>query len=118
MAADSFTPASSTGSKASERRRSRRRGLPGLFVALEAATDSELCWAGNAIDVNGDGLGLALPPEVQEDSEVLLTFHLDGVDYQRVPAVVLRRDEGIGAVRFTEWPDGLRLALVTYLLEH
>ena len=109
------------GSSDSNRRRSRRRPLPGVLVALEAPADSEeLCWAGNAIDVNGDGLGLALPPEVAVGSEVLLTFHLDGVSYARVPAVVLRHDEGygVGAVRFAEWPDRVRLALVTYLLEH
>lgn len=104
-----------------ERRRSRRRALPGAFVAVEAPKlSTDLCWAGSAIDINGDGMGLVLPQEVKPGDEVLLTFRLDEErTVQRVPSVVLRQEGGygFGAVKFEPWAVEDRLALVSYLLE-
>lgn len=103
------------------RRRSRRRPLPRVFVAVEDSDQAEtFTWAGNAVDINGDGLAMALPPEVEEGTDVLLTFTLDGKEFARLPAVVVRQDReyGVGALRFGEWPEEPRLALLAFLLEH
>ena len=105
-----------------ERRRSRRRPLPGNFVAIEAPKLApDLCWAGSVVDINGDGMGVMLPAEVKPGDEVLLSFRLDDDRMVvRAPSVVLRHEAGIGfgAVRFQPWPEPDRLALVSYLLEN
>lgn len=103
-----------------ERRRSRRRLTPGLLVAIEApqrAPDS--CWVGTGLDINGDGLGIALPPDVEVGDEVMLTFQVGGADLRRVPGVVLRQDAayGVGAIGFRAWPESERLTLLGYLLD-
>lgn len=104
----------------SERRRSKRLPVPGVFVAIEAPeVAGEAAWAGSAIDINGDGLALSLPPEVDPGNEVRLTFRLsDGAALASVPAVVLRKNDGhsIGAVKFLPWPEPERLALLSFLL--
>jgi hypothetical protein len=104
---------------AGDRRRSRRRLVPDVFVMLGAPTSQKPSWAGNAVDINGDGLGLALPPEVEVGSEVLLSFRLGDTAYERLPATVLRQDRefGVGAVRFGGWPLEARQALLSFLLE-
>lgn len=103
-----------------ERRRSRRRDAYGTYVAIEApAISKDLCWSGSLMDVNGDGMALTVPPEIEPGTEVLLTLSLDdATDLHRVPAVVKRVDEGIGAVEFKEWSEDDRLKLLTYLLEN
>lgn len=104
-----------------ERRRSRRRVTPGLLVAIEAPRRSpDSCWVGTGLDINGDGLGIALPPDVEVGDEVMLSFQLAGSDLRRVPGVVLRRDDayGVGAIRFHPWPETERLSLLGFLLEH
>lgn len=109
-----------SGSGEVRRRRSRRRPAPRVFIALEDSEFAEeFAWAGNAVDINGDGVAMAMPPEVEEGSEVLLTFTLEGADFGRLPATVVRqhRDFGVGALEFGEWPERERLALLSYLLE-
>lgn len=93
--------------------------VPDVFVMLAAPSAPTPTWAGNAVDINGDGLGLALPPEVEVGIEVLLSFHLGASSFERLPAVVLRQDRefGVGAVRFGAWPLDVRLSLLSYLLE-
>lgn len=102
-----------------ERRRSRRREAYGAFIAIEAPSVSkEFCWSGTLIDINGDGMALTLPPELFPGIKVRLTLGLDpGVYLNRVPAVVIRLKEGIGAVRFETWPEEERLKLLSYLLD-
>lgn len=104
-----------------ERRRSRRRLTPGLLVAIEAPKrEPDCCWVGTGLDINGDGLGIALPPDVEVGDEVMLSFHIGSSDLRRVPGVVLRQDAayGVGAIRFRPWPEAERLSLLGYLLEH
>lgn len=90
-----------------------------MFVAVEDEDAAErFTWAGNAVDINGDGLAMALPPEVEEGTRVLLTFTLDGTEFARLPGVVVRQDRefGVAALRFGEWPETARLALLDALL--
>ena len=50
--------------------------------------------------------------------EVFLTLGLDQHTHlERVPAVVVRVEEGVGAVEFKEWPEEERLKLLGFLLE-
>ena len=102
-----------------ERRRSRRREAYGTFVAIEAPSVSkDFCWSGTIIDINGDGMALTLPPEMHPGIKVHLTLGLGPQAYlNRVPAVVIRLQEGVGAVRFETWPEEDRLKLLSYLLD-
>ena len=102
-----------------ERRRSRRREAYGTFVAIEApAVSEDACWSGTLMDINGDGMALTLPVELKPKVEVFLTLGLDQHTHlERVPAVVVRQEDGLGAVEFREWPEGERLKLLGFLLE-
>lgn len=103
-----------------ERRRSRRRAAYGTYVAIEApSVDQDLCWSGTLMDINGDGMALSLPPEIKAGTDVLLTLRLDeNTQLDRVPSVVVRVEDGVGAVRFKAWSEDDRLKLLSYLLEH
>ena len=102
-----------------ERRRSRRREAYGKFVAIEAPSVSQdACWSGTLMDINGDGMALTMPEELGPKVEVFLTLGLDQHTHlERVPAVVVRQESGLGAVEFKEWPEEERLKLLNYLLE-
>ncbi len=102
-----------------ERRRSRRREAYGTFVAIEAPSVSkDACWSGTLMDINGDGMALTMPVELKSKVEVFLTLGLDQHTHlERVPAVVVRVKDGVGAVEFKEWPEGERLKLLGFLLE-
>ena len=102
-----------------ERRRSRRREAYGTFVAIEAPSVSEdSCWSGTLMDINGDGMALTLPDDLVPKVEVLLTLGLDQHTHlERVPAVVVRQEGGLGAVEFKQWPEEERLKLLSFLLE-
>ena len=105
--------------KTDERRRSRRHPAYGTYVAIEApAVSEDLCWSATLMDVNGDGMALAMPSDLEPGVEVLLTLSLDdATQLHRVPAVLVRFEDGIGAVRFKKWPEDDRLKLLSYLLE-
>jgi len=102
-----------------DRRRSRRREAFGTFVAIEAPSVSrDFCWSGTLIDINGDGMALTLPPAMYPGVKVRLTVGLGPDAYlERVPAVIIRLKEGVGAVRFDAWPEEDRLKLLSYLLD-
>ncbi len=102
-----------------ERRRSRRREDYGGFVAIEAPSVSkDLCWSGTLMDINGDGMALTLPTVLRPGVAVRLTLRLDeDTQLNRVPAVVVRQEGGVGAVEFEDWAEEDRLKLLSYLLE-
>lgn len=102
-----------------ERRRSRRREAYGTFVAIEAPSVSkDACWSGTLMDINGDGMALTMPKEIKPKAEVFLTLGLDQHTHlERVPAVVVRVEKGVGAVEFKKWPEEERLKLLGFLLE-
>lgn len=104
-----------------ERRGSKRRPAFGSRVDIEApAVSGDLHWSGRAVDVNGDGMGLVMPPELPPGSLLLLTLRLDEkTELRRVPSVVVRQDDrfGVGAVRFERWPTEERLKLLSFLLQ-
>lgn len=102
-----------------ERRRFARKPVPDVFVAVELSdtqppgtpaevsdTAGGLSWAGSAVDISPEGLGLTLPEDLPVGAEVLLTFWLDDATvFSRVPSVVIRKEHGLGlgAVRFRNW---------------
>lgn len=99
------------------RRRVRRRPIHGVLVAIDAPEVAEKPWVVDAIDINANGVGLVLPPEVPEGTEVFLSFKLDeGAEFSRVPATVLHQMGSSGGVRFAHWDDGDRLRLLEYLV--
>lgn len=123
-------PAARGADISAERRRFARRPVPELVVAVELSdeqrdslsalsdTPGGLAWAGSAIDVSPEGLSLTLPEDIPVGSEVYLTFRLsDDTAFARVPAVVVRKQQGfgLGAVRFYGWSTAERRALHAFL---
>ncbi len=101
-------------------RRSRRIAIPGVLVAVDAPGIAADPWVVDALDVSAYGLGLMLPPELPEGTEVLLSFKLDErLEFSRLPARVQHReDTSSGGVRFDRWPDSERLKLLEYLVRY
>lgn len=98
-------------------RRTRRTQIHGVLVAIDAPAVAPEPWIVDAIDVNADGLGLVLPPELPEGTRVLLSFQLgDELDFSRLPATVLHHFGTGGGVRFEPWPDAARLKLLEHLV--
>ena len=102
-----------------ERRQSRRRPIATVHVEIRSSPDQkEPQWAGSAVDLNASGMALVLPPELESGARVFLTFQLGDETFVRVQGDVVRQDAvGVGAVRFVDWNDGNKLALITYLQE-
>lgn len=112
---ESMEPGSPAG--ASRRsRRSRRTAIHGVFVAVDAPDVASDPWVVDAIDINSNGLGLVLPPELLEGTRVLLSFRLGDREFSRLPARVLHNMRTSGGVRFEPWPDEDRLKLLEYLV--
>ena len=102
-----------------ERRRSRREPIATVHVEIRSSPDEkEPQWAGTAVDLNSSGMALVLAPELESGSRVFLTFKLGKESFQRVQGNIVRQDAvGVGAVRFVDWNDEDKLALITYLQE-
>lgn len=100
------------------RRQARRIPLNDLLVAIDAPGVSPQPWVVDAIDVNSQGMGLVLPPEIPAGTRVGLSFKLgDGFEVSRLPATVLHsRSDSVGAVGFEPWPPSERLKLLEYLV--
>ena len=97
----------------------QRLPIPGVFVAIDAPAVSDQHWVVDALDINANGLGLVLPPELAEGTIVELTFSLaDGIEFTRLPAVVRHKLTVSGGVSFETWPATERLKLLEYLVAH
>lgn len=99
------------------RPRRRRRTIHGVLVAIDAPDLAEEPWVVDAIDINANGMGLVLPPEMEEGIRVLLSFKLDdSIELSRVPAEVRHQMGASGGVHFLPWPSADRLALLEFLV--
>jgi hypothetical protein len=98
-------------------RRSRRRPIPDVLVTIDAAGAEGGRFVVSALDINADGIGLTLPPELEPGTHVVLSFRHDpSTEFARVPAFVLHREGDSAGVRFSEWPESDRLRLLEYLV--
>lgn len=98
-------------------RRSSRLSIHGVLVAVDAPSLAGKPWVVDAIDINANGMGLVLPPEIAEGIEVFLSFKLaDDLELSQVPAVVRHQVSATGGVAFKPWPANERLKLLEYLV--
>ncbi|MCP3958795.1 MAG: PilZ domain-containing protein [bacterium] len=100
---------------ADQPRRMRRAPMHGVLVAIDAPELSSEPWVVDAIDLNSNGMGLVLPPELLEGTRVLLSFKLTDHDFSRLPATVLYQMGVSGGVRFDDWPLEDRVKLLEWL---
>ena len=97
--------------------RRQRRNIHGVLVALDAPQLADHPWVVDAIDINANGMGLVLPPEMEEGTEVLLSFKLEEtIEFSRLPAVVRHQISATGGVNFLPWPSAERLKLLEFLI--
>ncbi len=99
-----------------EHRRTRRAPIHDLLIAVDVPELSSEHWVVDGIDINSKGMGLILPPELLEGTQVLLSFVLDGRELSRLPATVQHKVGVSGGVRFAAWPESERLKLLDYLV--
>ena len=100
-----------------EHSRRNRRPIHGVLVAVDAPSLADKPWVVDGIDISANGMGLVLPPEIAEGTEVLLSFKLeDGLELSRVPAEVRHQMSATGGVSFHAWASGDRLRLLEYLV--
>jgi hypothetical protein len=103
------------------KRRSRRLPIPHVSVDVTVEGHAEPSWTCSAIDINGDGMALMLPNELQPGARLRLTFQADArTSFMTVPCVVLRQDPatGYGAVEFSGWSEENLLELWAFLVSH
>lgn len=97
--------------------RRNRLAIHGILVAIDAPDLSSHPWVVDAIDISSSGMGLVLPPEIEEGRRVLLSFELDDhTRFSRVPALVRHQMTQSGGVEFKQWPSAERLKLLEYLV--
>lgn len=103
-----------------DRRRERRLPLPGVLVTLVSPDGEEALFASDALDISAAGLALVLPEgingAVAPGDGVLLSFRLDETTaFARMPARLIRREEGVAAVEFGPWEPPARRRLDEWL---
>jgi hypothetical protein len=101
------------------KRRSRRLPIPGIPVDVNLEGEAETRWSCAAIDINGDGMALALPPELETGTRLRLSFEPDEATvFHAVPCLVVRQDRagGYGAVLFTSWSEENLVQLWAFLV--
>jgi len=104
----------------SVKRRSRRLPIPGVRVDVTPEGEAEAFWTCSAIDINGDGMALTLPPELPVGTRLRLSFQPDdGTTFDAVPCMVLRQDPAgaHGAVVFSAWSEENVIELWAFLAE-
>ena len=98
--------------------RRNRKPIHGALVAVDAPSLADKPWVVDGIDINANGMGLVLPPEIKEGTEVFLSFKLeDQLELSRVPGVVRHQVSATGGVEFEAWQPNDRLKLLEYLVE-
>lgn len=101
----------------SEHARRTRRPIHGVLVAVDAPALADKPWVVDGIDISANGMGLVLPPEIEEGTEVFLSFKLDeDLELSRMPAVVRHQISTTGGVAFKAWPSTERLKLLEFLV--
>ena len=99
------------------RRRIRRLPIHGLLVAIDAPGIAPEPWVVDAIDINAHGMGLVLPDELAEGTQVYLSFKFkEGVEFSQMPALVVHQMGSSGGVAFASWPRDERLQLLEFLV--
>jgi PilZ domain-containing protein len=101
------------------KRRSRRLPIPGVRVDLAPEGEAEPRWTCSAIDINGDGMALSLPRDLEPGTSLRLTFQPDALtSFYAVPCVIVRQDEaaGYGAVEFAGWSEESLIQLWAFLI--
>jgi hypothetical protein len=101
------------------KRRSRRLPIPGVRVDVTPEGEAEMLWSCSAIDINGDGMALTLPPEISAGTRLRLTFSPDEITtFDAVPCLVIRQDPagGYGAVVFAGWSEENVIELWAFLV--
>ena len=107
--------------EASSKRRSRRLPIPDVRVDLVPEGEAEARWTCSAIDINGDGMALSLPPDITPGTRLRLNFSPDAVtSFYAVPCLVTRQDPatGYGAVEFAGWSEENLIQLWAFLVAH
>lgn len=104
--------------EAAVKRRSRRLPIPGVSVDVTLEGEADNRWTCSAIDINGDGMALTLPPDVAIGTRLRLSFRPDETtEFDAVPCVVIRQDlvGGHGAVMFYGWGEESVIELWAFL---
>ena len=104
----------------SVKRRSRRLPIPAVRVDVTLEGEADPRWTCSAIDINGDGMALTLPPDVAVSTRLRLSFQPDDATvFEAVPCVVIRQDRagGYGAVVFSGWSEESVIELWAFLVE-
>jgi hypothetical protein len=81
--------------------------------------EADTLWSCSAIDINGDGMALTLPPELEPGTRLRLTFQPDDTTaFHAVPCLVVRQDRalGYGAVMFNGWSEEHVIELWAFLV--
>jgi hypothetical protein len=92
--------------------------MPGVRVDVTPEGEAEPRWTCSAIDINGDGMALTLPPDLAPGTRLRLAFQPDeDTAFHAAPCVVLRQDlaGGYGAVLFNSWSEENVIALWAFL---
>jgi hypothetical protein len=100
-------------------RRSRRVAIPGVPIDVTVEGEADTRWTCAAIDINGDGMALTLPPELPTGTRLRLSFQPDdSTIFDAVPCQVLRQDRagGYGAVVFASWSEENVIELWAFLV--
>ena len=101
------------------KRRSRRVPIPDVRVDVTPEGEAETRWTCSAIDINGDGMALTLPPDVSVGARLRLTFTPDdATSFVTVPCLVVRQDPAgaHGAVVFAGWSEESVIELWAFLV--